>query len=85
MKAKRWAGERGREENLVCIIRFTSQKAFHSNLTVQFPIIFNSDIPVSLSLASPFAYNTLLFTHQPMLKHLLLITENCRNVEIEEN
>lgn len=44
-----------------------------------------SDITVSLSFASHFAYNTPLFTHQAMWKHLPWTTKNYREVEIKEN
>lgn len=48
---------RGRNDNFVCIIGFTSQKACHSNLSL-IPNCFQFCISVSLSFASPSACNT---------------------------
>lgn len=48
---------RGRNDNFVCIIGFTSQKACHSNLSL-IPNCFQCCISVSLSFASLSACNT---------------------------
>lgn len=87
---KRWTRKRGREENLAYVFSFTSQKAYHSNLTVQFPIIL---IPwytcvyiiwiLPLPIIPHFSH-TMLKHFNTILKHLPLTTENYRAVEMKK-
>lgn len=77
-KGKREKGKKTSSISSASPLRRPTMQTLQSNF--QFP-----HIPVSLTFASHFAYNTPLFTHQALWKHLPLTTKNYREVEIKEN